>query len=116
MAIDTTRLNVGSGFAPGAPGSTALLPRDQLERQAILQLVGDHPLWGLQDERQAFADLFYELKELVRGGQTGEAMASQIGTSPLVERIRLAAAAAAAAPVAPTPTAGEPVAAQEAAP
>ena len=116
VSIDTTRLNVGSGFAPGAPGAAELLPRDQLERQAILQLVGDQPLWGLQDESQAFADLFYELKELVRGGQTGEAMASQIGTSPLVERIRLATAAAAAAPVAPTPTAEEPVAAQEAAP
>jgi len=54
--------------------------------------VYEQPLWGLQEDRQAFADLFYELKELVRGGQTGEAIASQIGISPLIEKVRAASA------------------------
>ena len=99
VSIDMSRLNIGSGFAPGGSASADLLPRDELERLTILQLVSDQPLWGLQDEQQAFADLFYELKELVREGRTGEAIASQIGTSPLVEKIRLARTTA--APVAP---------------
>lgn len=92
VSIDTTRLNIGSGFAPGGSAGTDLLPRDELERRAILQLVDEQPLWGLQEDRQAFADLFYELKELVRGGQTGEAIASQIGISPLIEKVRAASA------------------------
>jgi DNA repair exonuclease SbcCD nuclease subunit len=95
VSIDTSRLNIGSGFAPGGSVSGDLLPRDELERLTILQLVRDQAIWGLQDEQQAFADLFYELKESVRGGQTSEAIASQIGTSPLVEKIRLARATAA---------------------
>lgn len=108
VSIDTTRLNIGDGGAIGASGSDALLPRDQLERAAILRLVGNEPLWGLHDEHQSFADLFYELKELVGGGQTGEAIASQIGASPLVEKIR----SAMAAPSAPlqTEALAEPVA------
>ncbi len=90
VAIDTTRLNIGNGFAAGGSTGADLLPRDELERRAILQLVDNQALWGLSEDRQAFADLFYELKELVRGGQTGEAIAGQIGISPLIEKVRMA--------------------------
>ena len=92
VSIDTTRLNIGSGFAAGGLAGADLLPRDELEKRAILILVDEQPLWGLQEDRQAFADLFYEVKELVRGGQTGEAIASQIGISPLIEKVRVTSA------------------------
>ena len=111
VSIDTTRLNIGNGFAAGGAAGADLLPRDELERRAILQLVDNQPLWGLSEERQAFADLFYELKELVRGGQTGEAIASQIGISPLIEKVRVASATP--PPVLPPHISGEPVAATE---
>jgi len=89
-----------------------LLPRDELERRAILKLVDEDPLWGLLDERLAFADLFYEMKELVRDGQTGETIAARIGTSPLIEKVCVASAAAAL--VVPPPISGEsPVAKEE---
>ncbi len=111
VAIDTTRLNIGNGFAAGGAVGADLLPRDELERRAILQLVDNQPLWGLSEERQAFADLFYELKELVRGGQTGEAIAGQIGMSPLIEKVRVAGATP--PPVLPPQIPGEPVVATE---
>ena len=112
VSIDTTRLNIGNGIAPGASvGGGELLPRDELERRAILQLVDEQPLWGLQEERQAFADLFYEVKELVRNGQTGEAIASKIGICPLVEKIRAANATPPA--VVRGQISGEPVVATE---
>jgi DNA repair exonuclease SbcCD nuclease subunit len=111
VSIETTRLNIGNGFAAGGSAGADLLPRDELERRAILQLVDEQPLWGLQENRQAFADLFYEVKELVRGGQTGEAIASQISISPLIEKVRVASATA--TPVVPPQISGEPVAATE---
>ncbi|HWQ90458.1 MAG TPA: DNA repair exonuclease [Clostridia bacterium] len=111
VAIDTTRLNIGNGFAAGGSAGADLLPRDELERRAILQLVDNQPLWGLSDERQAFADLFYEVKELVRGGQTGEAIATQIGISPLIEKVRVASSTP--KPVLPPQISAEPVAATE---
>ncbi len=89
VSIDTSRLNVGAGFAPGSSASGDVIPRDQLERQAILQLVENQNLWGLNDERQAFADLFYELKEKVRKRDAGESIATEVAASPLVEKIRL---------------------------
>lgn len=65
VAVDTTRLNVGAGgMGPGANGP-AEMPRDELERKAIRDLVETHPLWGLEDQREEFAQLFYELKEAV---------------------------------------------------
>lgn len=95
VSIDTTRLNIGNDLASGGLAGAEVLPRDELERRAIVELLKEQPLWGLQEDRQAFADLFHELKELVRGGQTGEAIAGQIGISPLIEKVRVASAAAA---------------------
>jgi DNA repair exonuclease SbcCD nuclease subunit len=111
VSIDTTRLNIGSGFAAGGLAGADLLPRDELEKRAILKLVDEQPLWGLQEDRQAFADLFYEVKEWVRGGQTGEAIASQIGISPLIEKVRVASITP--PPVVPPQVSGETVAATE---
>jgi DNA repair protein SbcD/Mre11 len=111
VSIDTTRLNIGSGFAAGGSAGVDLLPRDELEKRAILQLVNEQPLWGLQEDRQAFADLFYEVKELVRGGQTGETIASQISISPLIEKVRVASATPSA--LMPPQVSGEPVATTE---
>jgi hypothetical protein len=105
VAIDATRLNIGIGGVAGGQVIDDLLPRDELERRAILQLINDQPLWDLHEERQTFADLFYELKGLVEGGQTGEIIASKIGASPLVEKVRLARAAA-ASPAAPSTNPG----------
>jgi DNA repair exonuclease SbcCD nuclease subunit len=111
VSLDTTRLNIGTAVAGGLAGAD-LLPRDELERRAILKLVDEDPLWGLLDERLAFADLFYEMKELVRDGQTGETIAARIGTSPLIEKVCVASAAAAL--VVPPPISGEsPVAKEE---
>ena len=78
VSTDTTRLNIGNGFASGSADGADLLPRDELERRAILQLVGEQALWGLHDDQQTFADLFYDLKELVRTGEAGEIIASRI--------------------------------------
>jgi hypothetical protein len=72
----------------GASGE--ILPRAELERVAIAELVGAQPLWGLDAERPAFAELFYELKEAVRTGQSPEAMAERVLASPLVEQVRRA--------------------------
>jgi len=109
VSIDTTRLNIGNGFAVGAVNGADLLPRDELERRAIFQLVGQQPLWGLQESQQSFADLFYDLKELVRTGEAGEIIASRIATSALVEKVRLAALT----PAASAPISGEQVSASE---
>jgi DNA repair protein SbcD/Mre11 len=105
VAIDATRLNIGIGGVAGGQVIDDLFPRDEPERRAILQLINDQPLWDLHEERQTFADLFYELKGLVEGGQTGEIIASKIGASPLVEKVRLARAAA-ASPAAPSTNPG----------
>jgi DNA repair exonuclease SbcCD nuclease subunit len=53
VSIDSTRLNIGTGFAAGAVDGADLLPRDELERRAIFQLVGEQPLWGLLENQQA---------------------------------------------------------------
>ena len=88
VALDTTHLNVGEGFADANSADAADIPRDELERRAIRDLVEEHPLWGLGEKRQDFAELFYELKEAVRMGRTADEIAGQISTNPLVEFIR----------------------------
>ena len=105
VSIDTTRLNIGTGFSVGAENGADLLPRDELERRAIFQLVGQQPLWGLQENQQSFADLFFELKEAVRNSEADEVTAGRIASSQLVEKVRQAMEAA----VAPAPIPGEKV-------
>ena len=101
VAVDTTRLNVGAeGMGPGANGP-AEIPRDELERKAIRDLVETHPLWGLEDQREEFARLFYELKEAVRTERSAEEIAGQIAINPLVRLIGADKSEPVPAPAAP---------------
>jgi hypothetical protein len=100
VAVDTTRLNVGTGFTPGGSPADAAIPRAELERRAIQALVDDLHLWGLAEERERFADLFFDLKESVRSDRAAEELIEQIATSPLVDAI------CAAREAAPGPPAG----------
>lgn len=90
VSFDTSLLNLKAGITGGGSESTAQLSRDQLERNAILQLVNEHPIWGLQEEQQSFSSLFYDLKESVRNGKSAEELASLIATSPLLEKVKVA--------------------------
>ena len=90
VALDASGVNV-AGLAAGA-NDDAGLSRETLERQAILDLVRDEPLWGLDAERPAIADLFFELKEAVRERRGAEEIAQTIDTHPLLETIRAARA------------------------
>lgn len=91
IAIDASGANV-AGLSAGATGDDGGLSRETLERQAIAELVRDERLWGLDAERPALADLFYELKEAVRDRRTAEEIAQTIDTHPLLETIRAARA------------------------
>jgi exonuclease SbcD len=97
VSLDTTHLNIGEGYSPTGPIDVAAIPRDELERQAIRDLINDVSLWGLDAERENIVGLFYDLKESVRLRRTSEEIAEQITTSPLVEAIRAAKAACAPA-------------------
>jgi len=90
VAIDTTRLNVGFAAGAGAQGGAAGIPRDELERRAIADLVEKGSLWGLGDEKDRFASLFYELKEAVAAKRSAEEIAETVAASPLVDLIRKA--------------------------
>jgi len=90
VALDTTHLNVGAGFATAGSVDIAGISRDQLERDAIRSLINDGNVWGLETERKNISDLFYDLKEAVRVKRTAEEIADQIATNPLVEAIRIA--------------------------
>ena len=90
VAIDPTSLNLFPGSPNRIAAGLEALPRPDLERAAIQQLLQDQPLWGLEGEQESFAHLFYELKEGVAGNHAGEVLASQIAASALVEKVRLA--------------------------
>ena len=97
VSLDTTHLNISEGYSTTGTIDVAAIPRDELERQAIRDLINDGSLWGLDAESENIAGLFYELKESVRLQRTSEEIAEQIATSPLVEAIRAAKAARAPA-------------------
>src|SRR6185436_18064401 len=89
VALDTSGLNVEA--TPGSGGGLFEgegLTREMLEKSAIRSLVNEKNLWGLEGREQDFADLFYQLKEAVRAGKTGEELAVLIGQSPLVDEIQ----------------------------
>ena len=91
VSFDTSRLNIKSGMALGASNSVDQIPRDELEKNSILQLVCSKlPPWGLPDEHQSFACLFYDLKESVRNSKCPEELANLITTSPLVDKVKVA--------------------------
>jgi DNA repair exonuclease SbcCD nuclease subunit len=86
VALDAAGLNLDGAALPG-PDQPAQPTRELLERAAILQLVGNRNLFGLEDQDPAFAALFYQLKEGVRTGWDGEELAAHLDRSPLVDRI-----------------------------
>lgn len=96
VALDTTHLNIGEGYVEPGSAVTAMR-RDELERQAIRDLINDSAVWGLNTERENITGLFYDLKESVRLNRTPEELAEQIITNPLVESICAAKAARALA-------------------
>ena len=68
------------------------LSREEIERGAIRGLVEEEHLWGLDGEREAVANLFFELKEGVRANKSVDELAELVNVSPLIETIRAAAA------------------------
>ncbi|HEY0793894.1 MAG TPA: DNA repair exonuclease [Chthoniobacterales bacterium] len=87
VSLDATGLNVdGYAFSSGSGYS---LSREDLEKKAIRELVDRKPLWGVEGHDADFAALFFELKEAVRAGKTGEELAELLNQSPLVELVRV---------------------------
>ncbi|HSU53163.1 MAG TPA: DNA repair exonuclease [Candidatus Dormibacteraeota bacterium] len=91
VTMDTTGLNVAGELATSpAAGSEQNLSHEELEKSAIRRLVEEENLWGLDGRQDEFASLFYELKEQVRAGRTGEELAEVISQSPLLDLIQKA--------------------------
>lgn len=87
VCINSTAINLGQAQHPdGDPR----IPREELERAALRELVDAENLWGLDGEQPAFAGLFFDLKECVRLGRPAREMAEAIRLHPLVEKIRTA--------------------------
>jgi len=89
VSLDTTGLNIESGAVEGQAVTLGEdLSREALEKTAIRNLVDPENLWGLDGRQDEFAALFYELKEAVRGGKTGDDLADRISQSPLVSLVQ----------------------------
>jgi len=93
LDLSATELE-GLGLALGNVESN--LSREEIERGAIRGLVEEERLWGLDAEREAVANLFFELKEGVRASKSVDELAELVNVSPLIETIRATAAAPAA--------------------
>lgn len=91
VCLDASGINLENSAAL-LESSASGLRRDEVEQAAIRKLVNDDQLWGLDAGRLEAADLFFSLKEGVRSGKSAEELAEQIQLSPLVEKVRLAAA------------------------
>jgi DNA repair protein SbcD/Mre11 len=91
VTLDVGALNANNA-SEAAPNADEGLLRAELEKNAIRGLVDGKKLWGLEGLEAEFAALFYELKESVRTGKSGEELAEQICQSSLVEMIQAARA------------------------
>lgn len=107
VALDFSGLNVAYLAGQGA-GEDRVIPRDQLEKEAIRQLVKEANLWGLEDQEDAFVDLFYALKEGVREGRSIDELSELVGGSVLVDKVLAASQVNPATPPGPATQAGEP--------
>jgi DNA repair exonuclease SbcCD nuclease subunit len=87
VAVDTSGLNIASAVAQSEVTAEDI-SREELEQTAIRNLVEEENLWGLEGHQDKFAELFFELKEGVKAGRSGEQLAEQISRSQLVELIR----------------------------
>jgi exonuclease SbcD len=90
VALDAMGLNIEALVAEGKELPAANLSREELERAAILNLVKEDHLWGLDGREEEAAAFFYDLKEAVRAGKAGEELADRISQSPLVALIQKA--------------------------
>jgi DNA repair exonuclease SbcCD nuclease subunit len=90
VAFDTTGLNIDGVLAPELGPGTNELTREALEKSAIRSLVDEDNLWGLEGKQQDFAGLFYDLKEAVRLGSSGDDLADRISQSTLVDLVQKA--------------------------
>ena len=92
VALNPAGINLASGALAG--GDDAALSREELERNALREVIDGENLWGLEGEEPTVANLFFELKEAVRLGRPAREIAETIRTQPLVEKIRLARSSA----------------------
>ena len=88
VALDASQLNLDETCGDGGPASREGLTREELERQAIRKIASQEPLWGLVEQQEAFATLFFDVKEAVRTGAAAETIAELISANPLVARIQ----------------------------
>lgn len=89
VSIDTSGLNIESGESQSrVVVDEKDLSREALEKMAIHNLVAPENLWGLDGRQDEFAALFYDLKEAVRSGKTGDDLADRINQSPLVSLVQ----------------------------
>jgi len=91
VTMDTIGLNV-AGAAPDGSATVTNegLSHEELEKKSIRDLVEQENLWGLDGRQDEFAALFYELKEQVRAGKTGDELADMLSQSPLLGLIQKA--------------------------
>lgn len=88
VSMDATGLNIESDETPGKVVVIENLSREELEKAAIRNLVEPENIWGLDGRQDEFAALFYELKEAVRNGKTGDDLADRINQSQLVSMVQ----------------------------
>jgi hypothetical protein len=72
---------------PGSELTARGLSREELEKNAIREVVATKRLLGIGDREDDFSAFCYELKEAVRKQKSGTELAEQIGCSPLLDRI-----------------------------
>lgn len=89
VSINPTAINL-EGFAIGSSIDGETISREELERNALRQLVDEDHLWGLDGEQQAAATLFFDLKEAIRQSRSTHELADMIRANALVEKVRTA--------------------------
>ena len=97
VAIDPSGLNIEGVFGVSADGDADGISREALERHALRSLVEEDSVWGLDEQRDAFAELLYSLKESVLNGHSDEQLAEQVAGCGLVEQVKAAKVQAVAA-------------------
>ena len=90
VSLDATQLNLADGADGSGSAASEGLSREEMERQAIRKITSEELLWGLAAEREAFATIFFALKEAVRSGKGPDVIAELIASDLLVEKIRSA--------------------------
>lgn len=82
--VSLAGLNLGSASADPGTEENAEMPRDALERHALMQLLADAPVPGLEDRGNDLSELFMELKEGVRKRFKPEEIIDALARHPAV--------------------------------